>query len=334
MKTRYFFLTGLLFLLFITGLQSQDLFWLRAGGNYARVTGVRADIYTPQSGYLFGAGYEKIFSNPFGIKLEMNYYKKGFRSLSTLESNNAVMTFRNEVDQSSLAIPLFLTMHLKRFYFELGLSWDYLLSSHQYEKETINYVNSSTPVIREYYDRHELRNPERTYMAGVGLRLTDGMHLSARYVQGLTPLGVDYLWTRMSYFQVSLNMRLGKRFDPVPLGVVSSISENGKSSSYRVISHQYITNIDFNRMGDGNQINFRWRGAEVGNVSITNVSIVPSSGYLTTSGNRVMIADVTYPVTCNMRYTVTHNISRDTYESLVEFRIDEAGIWTVTLQNH
>jgi len=333
MKTKHFSLTCLLFIILTTGIQAQNAYWLRGGWQYVRVSGHQSQIYNPETTHNFGFGYERIFSNPYGYKIELYYNDKGFNSYREQTFRNSVRSWINEVEQTSLAIPIFLTMHTNRFFIEAGLNFDFLLSSRQTER-TIIQSESSSPVIVEEYNRVNFFNPELGAIGGVGIKLFRDMYLSARYIQGLTPISRAYNWTRMSYLQVSLSMRLGQSFTPVRLSEVSAMRTGQEVTNYRIFSHRNITRAQFSRTGDGYQVRFRWQALESGTLTVSNINLESNSGHVTTTGHQVIITDIIFPVNCRLQYTITNPLSGQSYENTLEFEIYEAGVWTVTLNNN
>lgn len=314
-------------------MQAQNAYWLRGGWQYVRVSGHQSHIYNPETAHYFGFGYERIFSNPYGFKIEMYYNEKGFNSLRKQNSQSILRSYLNQVEQTSIAIPIFATLHTDRVFFEAGLNFDFLLRSNQLEK-TITQSGSSNPYIEEEYNRVKFYNPELGAIGGVGIRLFRGMHLSARYVQGLSPISRAYNWTRMSYAQLSLSMRLGQSFTPVSLAEVSAMRTGREVSNFRIISHRNISRAQFNRTSDGNQVRLRWQAAESGALTVSNINLETNSGLVTSTGNQVIVTDIIFPVNFRLNYTMTNSLSGQSYENTLEFEIYEAGVWTVTLHNN
>jgi hypothetical protein len=334
MKTKsiIFFFAIFTFLHFKT--YSQDFYWLKGGWQYVRVSGHNSQIYTPRNTFHFGGGVEKLFSNPYGLKLEVNINQKGFNSFISEETQSYLRIRQNDVDQLSLAFPVLGTLHLRRMHFEMGISLDFLLQSDQHDRETTIYNTNGESVIKDHYNHVKFMNPELAAMWGIGIRLFKGMHLSARYIQGLSPISRTYNWTRMSYAQVSLSLRLGEDITPMKISELSSMRSNEHSENYRINSHRNISRIIFTRTGDGNQIRFRWQAAEGGSMTVSNINIETNSGIVTGTGSQVMATDVVFPVSCRVYYTMTNTLSGQSYESMLDFMIDRAGLWTVTLHNN
>lgn len=313
---------------------SQQLHWIKAGGHYARVAGLQTSTFVPQVGFHLGGGMEKIFSNPVGIKLEAVFNQKGFLSEEIKEYESNTRLWLNETEQYSLLLPVSGTLHFNRMYFELGFSLDFLLKSNQYEKETITFFATNNTIINEYHNRHKLSNPELAYHVGLGIKLFNGLNLTARFSQALTPIGIDYNWKRINYAQVGLAMRIGESFEPTPLTAFSTQTNNTRVAPFRVLSLQNITRVQFNRDGEGNQIRFRWQSVDSGLLQISNINLEVSNGFINSGGNRVFVSDVSFPMTGRLRYTTTNPITSQQSESYVEFEITNPGVWTISILNN
>ncbi len=333
MKTNRAFLLCIVLLLVGVKANSQHLFWIKGGTNISRVTGNKSDLFSPKLGYQYGIGFEKIFSNPLGVKMELFLNEKGFHSENVAMPNTQDGLIDNQVNQTSLLIPVVLTLHLKRLFFEGGFSFDLLLRSSQYLKETYN-SSKPAPVVEIQENVHDFNNPELGYLVGAGVKLYKGLYLSGRYTQALTPIGVDYNWKRMSYIQFALNVRLGDMFTPKPITVNSSTMQSETSRPYELLAERNISRVNFVREGDGDQVKFRFQSVESGNLQVTDVTLESSTGFVNLDGVRSSIREASFPLTCRMRYVVTNPLTSNRYESYIEFQIKEAGIWNISIQNN
>jgi hypothetical protein len=334
MKTLRIAIVAAFVIVFINCVQSQTLYWLRAGGSYDWVSGLNTEFYTSRTGYEFGGGIEKIISNPIGIKAELLYKKKGFSSFKEQHLENSYRLWQNDVDQIALSIPLISTLNFKRCGFDFGLYLDYLLQTKQYELEATTYFDDSNEIRYEFLNRDKFRSPELGFIVGGNVEIFGGLFFSARFVQGFTSLGESYAWKRNSSFHVSLSKRIGSGFSPKPLAMGRSIEDAEIKSSYRVLNQQNITRINFHRLYDGEELILRWAGAEGGSLQISDISIMHSSGHQTISANEVRISNVVFPVNLRVRYSVRNVMSGNTYNSQVDIEINDAGAWNIILNNN
>lgn len=311
---------------------SQHLFWIKGGTNTSRVTGNKSERYTPQLGYQFGVGFEKIFSNPLGVKMELYFNKKGFHENGDMP-NTLDGLINNQVKQTSLLVPVVGTIHFKRWFLEGGFSFDFLLHSNQLFIKTYN-ASKPSPVVETHENLHEFGNFELGYLVGAGVQLFKGIYITGRYTQALSPIGIDYSWKRMSYIQFALNVRMGEVFTPKPMALNAPTIQSNVSRPYEVLTERNISRVNFVREGDGDQIRFRFPAVESGNLQVADMMLETSAGFVNLEGIRSTIREASFPLTCRLRYMVTNSISGNQYESYIEFRIEEAGLWNVSIQNN
>lgn len=314
--------------------QSQSLYWFKAGGSYGWVSGLNTNFYTSRTGYEFGVGIERIISNPIGIKAELLYKNKGFSSLREQQTATYSRLWQNDVEQIALSIPVISTLNFKMGSFEFGLYADYLLESKQLELETTTYYDDSHNYHRENINSDTFSNPEIGFIVGGNIELYHGLFISMRLVQGFTHLGQDYPWQRNSSVQVSLSKRIGGGFTPKPLASRKAVEDSDMVSSYRVLSQQNITRFNFQRLYDGDELILRWAGAESGSLEISDISIMHSSGHQAASVHEVRISNVIFPVNLRVRYSVRNTMSGNTYNSQADLVINEAGAWNIILNNN
>lgn len=322
-----------LVLLFAGGsASSQQLYWMKGGTNTSRVTGNKSERFTPQLGYQFGVGFEKIFSNPLGVKMELYFNKKGFHEngdiLNTLDG-----WIDNQVNQTSLLVPVVGTIHFKRWFLEGGFSFDFLLHSDQLYIKTLN-VSKPSPIVEIQENVDDFRNTELGYLLGAGVQLYKGIYITGRYTQALSPIGLEYAWKRMSYIQFALNVRMGDVFTPKPMVLNASTLPTNVIRSYEVLTERNISRVNFVREGDGDQIRFSFPAVESGNLQVSDMMLETSAGFVNLEGIRSTIREASFPLTCRLRYVVTNPITSNQYESYIEFRIEEAGLWNVSIQNN
>ena len=180
-----------------------------------------------------------------------------------------------------------------------------------------------------------MKNLEIGFILGMKAPLTKNISLSARYAQGFTPIGREYLWTRFNMFQFSAVFNIGKRFAPSKMKPLPKLSDNQSDNiQYRTVTSNHINRIDYAKVGPGNRIYFRIRSADFSSVIISDFTIEASSGYTIITATEKSINDVIFPFQGTIRYTVTNSVSRSSYESYLQFTINESGVWEIGLVNN
>ncbi|MFO7977955.1 MAG: outer membrane beta-barrel protein, partial [Bacteroidales bacterium] len=174
MKTNRALLLCIVLLLVGVRAHSQQLFWIKGGANISRVTGNKSNMFSPQAGYQLGVGFEKIFSDPLGLKMELFLNEKGFHSENVAMPNTQDGLIDNHLQQTSLLVPIIGTLHFKRWFFEGGFSFDFTLRSNQVLMETYN-SSKPTPVVEIQENVHEFNNPELGYLVGAGVQVYKGL---------------------------------------------------------------------------------------------------------------------------------------------------------------
>jgi hypothetical protein len=320
----------LLFLFIVVPQAASQIFWIRTGAQYCRVTGLKSNIYDPTIGFHLGGGYERIFSNNIGWKAELNYNQRSFTSFRVETFPFRTNKFYDNTIQRSLHVPILATVNYNRFYFELGPFFDILFNWDQHEKEEVFYYDGSR-IVYESYNNREFKNPELGFAFGAGLHLGSGIHLTARYLHSFTPLGNDYQWLRMSQFQVSIASRIGTPQNVMPLSETFSTSA---SRPYQIISSQNVSRTIISNTGRGSSIVIRWRDADFGAVSISGVNIMSSSGSVNITQSETRINEVIFPATVRINFTVTNNVSGLSSPGYLDFEIASPGNWVVGVFNN
>lgn len=335
MLSRIFIISAAFFFIHSTIAISQKFYSLSAGANICNVGAIGKTRYFQQYGFHAGVGYEKIFSDPLGVRYEIMLNTKKISSLLRENTISRDYKFYNDIDLVTIGIPVLTTLHFKRFSFELGPYFDFLLHAKQVEREWI-YQKYGDYVEEEiFYDRQNLKNLEIGFILGMKAPLTKNISLSARYAQGFTPIGREYLWTRFNMFQFSAVFNIGKRFAPSKMKPLPKLSDNQSDNiQYRTVTSNHINRIDYAKVGPGNRIYFRIRSADFSSVIISDFTIEASSGYTIITATEKSINDVIFPFQGTIRYTVTNSVSRSSYESYLQFTINESGVWEIGLVNN
>jgi hypothetical protein len=312
---------------------SQDFYTIGLGGNIINARSFKKVNYHTRHGLNLSLGYEKIFSDPVGFRLELSLNTKEVNSLFSETSVDRIYRLYDDIEMLTLGIPLLTTLHFRRLSLEAGLYFDFLLHSEQREREIIYFPYGDVTEENTFSDRQTFTNPEMGVLFGLKVPVTRFFSLSTRYVQGFTPIGPEYRWVRMNMLQFAGIIRIGGNYTPSRLAPVSR-AKPSTVQNYRTVTSQGIQRIDYTRVGAGRRIYFRIRSSDFSTVFVTDFTIQSSSGIVRISGTEKAIDDVVFPFTGSVRYTVTNNISRTTYESYFEFQINESGIWEINLVNN
>lgn len=319
----------------LAGSFSQKFYSIGAGGNIFNVSSIGKEVYNTKYGFHFSAGAEKIFSDPLGIRLELIFNTKQISSLLVENSVSREYKFFNDIEMSTIGIPVLATLHFKHFIVETGPYFDFLLHSKQKERELIYYYYGSYYDEKIFYDRQSINNPEIGFILGLKIPVYRNIDISARYAQGFTPIGREYLWTRLNMLQFSTVIQFGDKFSP---SRVKPIPKNRETSDapiqYQTTASSHITRIDYSKVAPGNRIYFRIRSSDFSTVFISDFTIQGTSGSVIVTGTEKAINDVIFPFQGVIRYTVTNSLSKSSYESYLEFRINESGIWEIGLINN
>lgn len=318
---------------FFSEASAQRFYSLGGGLNICDVGSIDRDNYSTNYGFHFSLGTEKIFSDPLGLRMELTFNAKRIRSLEIAKNISRELKFFNEIDLKTIGIPILATLHFKYFTLETGTYFDFLISSRQVERELIYYYYGNYYAEKLWYDRQHISNPEIGFIFGVKVPVLNFMDLSARFVQGFTPIGREYLWTRNKMLQLSAVFRLGDKYSPSRIKPLVKNSA-GSDQKHSTIASGNISRSDFYKVSSGNRIYFKIRSADFSTVFISDFTIMNSSGYAIISGTEKAINDVIFPFKGAIRYTVTNSISRSSYESYLEFQIYESGVWEISLVNN
>lgn len=320
--------------LFLSTIGAQSFFSVGGGLNICDVGSIDRNIYHTNYGFHLSAGAEKIFSDPLGVRMEVVFNTKAIKSLKIERNVSREYKFFDEIDLVTLGVPLLATLHFKYFTFETGVYFDFLLSSKQFERELIYYYYGNYYDEQIWRDRQHINNPEIGFIFGIKVPVVRFMDISARFAQGFTPIGREYLWTRHKMLQLSANIRFGDSYSPSRMKPLTKRSSTGAVQTYRTIISNNIARVDYFKVSPGNRIYFKIRSADFSTVFISDFTIENSSGYTIVTGTEKAINDVIFPFKGAIRYTVTNTISRASYESYLEFQIFESGIWEISLVNH
>ena len=333
MFLRKYYYSCVLLALVASNTFSQDFYTIGFGANSINARSFRKVDYHTRHGLNVNLGYEKIFSDPVGFRLELSLNTKEVSSLFSETSVDRIYRKYDDIELVTLGIPLLTTLHFRRLSLEAGVYFDFLLHSKQVEREIIYFPYGDFTEENTFSDRQKFTSPEMGVLFGLNVPVTRFFSLSTRYVQGFTPIGPEYRWVRMNMLQFAGIIRIGGNYTPSRLAPVSR-AKPATTQNYRTVTSQRIQRIDYTRVGAGKRIYFRIRSSDFSTVFITDFTIQSSSGIVRISGTEKAIDDVVFPFTGSVRYTVTNNLSKTSYESYFEFQINESGTWEINLVNN
>ena len=112
-------------------------------------------------------------------------------------------------------------------------------------------------------------------------------------------------------------------------------SSNNGEKAYNVTSKRNIQRYTFNKVSnDHNEIQFQFKRAGMENISnISQINVTGTSGSQRRQMNTVIISSVDYPYTGEITYQMTTKYKMRTRDAKMEFKINEPGVWKITLIN-
>ncbi|MDX5347614.1 MAG: PorT family protein [Hymenobacteraceae bacterium] len=196
---------------FALSTQAQEInLGLRAGVNYASISGDDAQNTSYRAGLLAGAIVNFGLTDAFSIQPEFNYSAKGYKHETTVGN----VTTTERVRLNYLDVPLLAHIKAGGLFFELGPQMSFALSGKQEDevkKVEANGSENTTTKTKTIDD-----NPytiDFGYAAGLGYRMPSGLGVGLRYSGGLKNIFDEGPSTdknkRHSLFQLSISYVTG-----------------------------------------------------------------------------------------------------------------------------
>lgn len=121
--------------------------------------------------------------------------------------------------------------------------------------------------------------------------------------------------------------------------IIDGLWENDQYMGHKAVPPKVITKISIDRynfrLSGGTQnrvlIDFYQNGMR--NKTISNLTMISSSGVETTLGNSIGYEFVEFPVTIKLNYQTMNKLRAKEYQAIFEFIITEPGDWIVEIHN-
>ncbi|TPE44463.1 porin family protein [Pontibacter mangrovi] len=161
----------------LAGTASAQTMGVKAGLNYATLTGNDAENYDYRPGYTVGLTARHGFNSLIGVQTELLFTSKGAKR----EFSASGVETTEKLRLNYLDVPVLLHLQISGLYFEMGPQASFLLKGKQIaEVSRSNTTNITKTVITD--------NPypiDFGYAAGLGFRAPSGFGLGVRYNGGL-----------------------------------------------------------------------------------------------------------------------------------------------------
>jgi len=308
---------------------SQKLFSLKIGSSYSMISGLDIKKFSPYSGYHLGLGFDYIFLNPIGLKTEVIYETRGFSNEETTITPLRKNLYTNSVNSSNLYIPILLSRHYKRLYFEFGPHFNFGLNSKQKENYKEIWRDNSKTTDSTYLDQQNLSTVDFGLTLNVAFKLFSKVDLSIGISQNYSNLGKEYSWQHYRIFHSSIVYRFGKEFVPTNLKNIEA-SQMPLTERYAIRSSKN-TNTSFHRISDGNEIVLLFRNSSQLK-TISDLIIDESSGIINQDLSQPIISNLSFPCHIRVRFNETNLMNSQVVECFLEFDVYEAGKWEVTFR--
>lgn len=102
---------------------------------------------------------------------------------------------------------------------------------------------------------------------------------------------------------------------------------------YSVIRESGITRYTIRRIGDGSKLMFMFYQDGRTNHRVNNLSINTNSGSSLTTGQRVGVENVIFPLKCKVTYSTPNSTGAVSLYILFEIEIKEPGDWEIAINN-
>jgi hypothetical protein len=189
---------------------------LKAGINYATVTGDNADGADPKLGFHIGGYADYGINEMFSIRPELLFSGKGFKME---ESESDIMEdgdkYSVEITQQLNYLDVPVLAHIKQgnFFFEAGPQISFLLGAKGSYKVSYTSADGDKESEEDSDSSTEgLRSVGFGYALGAGYELSNGLGLGLRYNGDFTSIAEDDDAGKVknSVIQVSVSYRIGK----------------------------------------------------------------------------------------------------------------------------
>jgi hypothetical protein len=196
----------------------QISYFVEGGSSISRIMGRDSKNYSGFFGYYFGAGVEKIISKPVGISLSFFYKTRGFKSDYSTVTFNRIYTEKDNVEQSTLCIPLSAIYHFKQISIIFGYQLELLLKSKQ-EDQKITTNNGGLPYnsLTNYNDKYRFAKTESGLTLGLNVKIINNLDMSFKFLLASQAITPDYLWNYFGNFQIGIVKKIGghERVEPI-----------------------------------------------------------------------------------------------------------------------